>query len=318
MLHFDLFREISSFFESTTNVDMPHFNLFSEISLLFKPTTTLNVGVLNLDLFYEISFFCKPFTLSISKDLHKIYTDNWFKTFLENKYPDKKLFTVTNYKDLYKRWLKEGDVYRLSDGKQFKLKTKGLKAQCNYPMSLFWGIYHDLILTFNGELYMELFNEVKLIDTKVIDISSCGYIRENATHVKINMNTNERYYFHGQLHKIMQHHSGTIILSSEGIYKFSNNENTFNEMKDCIDIFINKNKDICILDKYGNIYNMVNDEIIKSTFDPSPIYEITYQRQPGRVKFVSNKLYFNDKEIDTNVKNMILDDNDSDLIYYIK
>jgi hypothetical protein len=128
------------------------------------------------EIFNIISFDTDPYMFSVNKSLNNIYNDNWFELKLQNIFPGRKLFTTTNYKDLYKNYLSEGIIYYINDTHHHKIDTKGVKAQyigCNHsdPEKA------DQILTFNGELYLETGEGVELIDTNVIDISSNAYIK---------------------------------------------------------------------------------------------------------------------------------------------
>lgn len=127
--------------------------------------------LLHKDLFYEISLHCEPFKLSVNKELQALYNDQWFKEALQIISPGKKLFTITNYKDLYKNYTLEGKIYSYYND---VVGCRGIKAQCEH------GKY--FILTFNGELYCEKDNITTLIDTEVIDISSCGYIKQHVAY----------------------------------------------------------------------------------------------------------------------------------------
>lgn len=127
------------------------------------------------DIIRLISLLVRPHLFSINKDLITLYDDIWYQDKLQLLYPNK-LYTATNYQDLYKKYLKMGDIYTIYGNEPpVKLSTKGIKAVgWHFPS----GNFHH-ILDFNGNLYLEDNNNIKIIDTEVIDIDTKIYIKKD-------------------------------------------------------------------------------------------------------------------------------------------
>jgi hypothetical protein len=283
--------------------------------------------MLHTDLFYEISLYCKPYMLSVNKELNLLYNDDWFKTKLNNLFPDKKLFTGTNYKDLYKRYLEEGDIYYVTNELICKLQIKGVKAQYKDDFYINHEFPDDYILTFNGELYSQIGNDIKLIDTEVIDVSSYGYIKNNKVYVGMTDDINGKAYismtdntfdemiFHEKLLKIVPNYTEMYILSVNGVY-IDCEKLYFYEIKDCIDII--KLDKVYIVGKNNIYYTFINDgfEIV----DPPDrkylnIWEGKISLDNGTVSLHNKK---GSKIIETNVKNIMVDNENNANWYYIK
>ena len=218
-----------------------------------------------LELFNLISLHCKPCFFSLNKELHLLYNDEWFQNKLQMLFPGRKLFTITNYKNLYQRYLSETDIYynyccttkvsSLSDLELFRMK--GVKAQYCGDTRI-ENFKYDQILTFNGELYIETDNGITLIDTEVIDISSNFYIKQN-----------EIYYIKGDEHKLVSneiigckqiiYHIGLIwILTDSGVFYLRDFKiHNFYPINNCIKM---------ILQKYNIYVNDIDNNVYKITF----------------------------------------------------
>lgn len=229
-----------------------------------------------LELFNLISLHCKPCFFSLNKELHLLYNDEWFQNKLQMLFPGRKLFTITNYKDLYKKYLSETNIYynyyrsekdpSLSDLRSFE--TKGIKVQYRGAIGYDYFKY-DQILTFNGELYIEADNGTYLIDTKVIDISSYLYVKENGiysnycdTSKLVNSDIS------GCKQIINQSEDDTMwILTNNGIYSINTNTN-FYQINNCVKMCLQLHN-IYVSDINNNIYRICSNQLSKLnyTFD---------------------------------------------------
>ena len=124
------------------------------------------------DVFRVISLHLEAKKLIVCKELLNMYDDNWYHDTLQLKYPSLKLYTTTNYQDLYNKSIQEGTIYYINtDLTVIQTSSIGIKAS-----------YNTLILRFNGDLYYDS----KLIDTYVIDICDNGYIKLDSCYIKSN------------------------------------------------------------------------------------------------------------------------------------
>jgi hypothetical protein len=269
--------------------------------------------MLHIDLFYEISLRCKPYILSVNKELNLLYSDDWFLIKLNNLFPGRKLFTVIDYKDLYKRYLAEGDIYCSHENINKKLLVRGIKARHGYT---FINKLYKYILTFNGELYLQEKDEVTLVDTEVVDIASFNnYIKNNKAYVD-----NKELNFHERLLKIKSNWTDTYILSINGLYIISCNETHFIPMKDCVN-FTNVNG-IGIIDKHNNYYDICDNKLrlrtgIK-TFVPSTIIKQIFTVNGPFTLNKKNELIGCSGILEESIKDIMVDDYTSSIWYYIK
>ena len=141
---------------------------------------------LPLDIWKLISLYLDFNQLALSKELWKIYDDEWFKNKLCMEYPNCKQ-NNNSWKELYKRSLKSGNILKLRhyDGKykseellfsSYDNAIQGFKiAEIDY--------YFYMILTFDGDLYSSFLQGDmwinKLLDSNVSDITNNSYIKEN-------------------------------------------------------------------------------------------------------------------------------------------
>ena len=272
--------------------------------------------MLHTDVFYEISLYCQPFKLSVNKELNSLYKDDWFKTKLQNLFPDKKLFTATNYKDLYKKYLEEGDIYYVYGSYIQKLEVRGVRAQYKDDFDIDHKYPDDYILTFNGELYHQEKDTVKLIDTEVIDICSYGYIKNNKAYVSMTDSTFDEISCIEKLLKIASNYIEMYILSTNGVYIDHDQGMDFYEMKDCIDLI--KSDKVYIVDKNNIYYTFKNGKFEVVSLDREYLHI-----WKGKISLHGGIVSFHDEEenikiIETNVKNIMVDDENNNTWYYIK
>lgn len=124
------------------------------------------------DIIRSISLYCSPGIMACNKELLVLYNDIWYMDKLQLYNPAIKLYTATNYSDLYKRYKRQGTIRYFQYNTRYNLKVEGIKASCSH-------IGANYILTFNGELYHEFDSKIELIDTQVVDIDKNTYIKEN-------------------------------------------------------------------------------------------------------------------------------------------
>jgi hypothetical protein len=133
----------------------------------------------------------------VNKNLASIYEEDFYKLYLEYKYPTVKLWKRTSYKDLCARTLRQGVIHNGTNNKKI---TKGIKAG-----STDYGLI--FVLTFNGELYTV--NKRKIVGNKnktlvsnnVVDFDCETYITPN-----------KWYFFKSNL---------TVLLIMESLYPFT-------------------------------------------------------------------------------------------------
>jgi hypothetical protein len=107
--------------------------------------------------------------LLVSKTLASAYDEDFYKLYLEHKFPTTTLWKQNSYQELCAKYLRQGRIYR----KNKNLEICGLKA-CYAA----YGI--SFVLTFNGDLYAvgESKNK-KLLSSNVIDFDCETYITSN-------------------------------------------------------------------------------------------------------------------------------------------
>lgn len=286
--------------------------------------------MLHTDLFYEISLHCEPYLFSVNKELNLLYNDDWFMSKLQYLFPNRKLFTTTNYKDLYKKYLQEGDIYYLLWNSSPRLKIRGIKAQyCDKDYSGH-GIEGDYILTFNGELYLQNNDNVVLVDIEVIDISSWGYIKKHTAYFSMTDGKITELTFKEELVKIICYGYDVYILSVDGLYVINEQMEKFFHKGKYIDIFLSK--DIYAIDENNEYYRVLDEKIIhdnsfKQNMDPNVKKYLDIWK--GNIRLLKNGLlikYTNNddtveydfQEIDNNVRDIIVDNEDCTEWYYIK
>lgn len=140
----------------------------------------MNSIYLPLDVWRIISHHLSPYILSLNSTLLQLYNDIWFQEHLIIKYPNKNLWCRSSYKDLYKQFSKMGSISLImSFGDKYtinpiQLPIRGIKICANDPKMTM------KVLDFNGDLYqIKDFDNVSLLDKKVIDIDPLGYITES-------------------------------------------------------------------------------------------------------------------------------------------
>lgn len=142
-----------------------------------------------LDIWKLISYYLPPYTLSICNAFHNIYNEQWFKHKLLSEYPN---CTKNNnsWKDLYKKSLKSGNIYKytddINDNELIKcFDMEGIKISKNTN-----NFYY--LLTFDGNLFSYKSVDRKNWGQELIDIDVNGldgnfYIKGNKLY-KININ----------------------------------------------------------------------------------------------------------------------------------
>lgn len=171
--------------------------------------------MLHYDIIRQISLYCKQKIFSINKELNNMYNKIWFEDKLQLYHPGIKLYTPTNYHDLYKKYMNQGKIAYYGNFININRKlttTAGIKAmKCgdNY-----------YILTFNGDLYKESNGIIILIDTQVIDIGHRTYIKQydwfvwRGDFVRVNLTPSQRFI------KIADDSFISYVLTSGGIYYY--------------------------------------------------------------------------------------------------
>ena len=208
------------------------------------------------DILRFLSYHLPPKHLSINKEMRDMYNEPWFRDTLQFLHPSLKLYTSTNYYDLYKKYERQGTImyYDLSVHRYYLsaclvnksydicLRTQGIKAVQNY------------ILTFNGDVYLET-DEVILIDTEVIDIS---YVYNEIIYIK-----KDKVYL---LNSVIIHGKDFIkvdrwyVLASNGIYYITEDESfEFLPLMNTLDMCITRDINI-VTTKNGDNYTFYYDE----------------------------------------------------------
>ena len=85
-----------------------------------------------LEIWELISYYLDPYSLAICKFLSQIYNnDRWYYYHLNIKYPNLNLYTKTNYQNLYKLSLKQGDIYYIDKTSRTKIpiNSRGIKIE---------------------------------------------------------------------------------------------------------------------------------------------------------------------------------------------
>lgn len=221
------------------------------------------MDTLPYDILRLFSLYLEPLKLAVCWELLNMYNDNWYFDKLTLLYPGYNLYTVNDYKDLYRKSLINGTIYYDSINIFGAIKIdqlKNLKYEKSYITKGIHAVHisninHTYILNFNGDVYLEHENTVKLIDTKVIGLNKNIYIKQDEiyyrndnTWTRLNINTYE-------LIKVV---NSKYILSTDGVYIIiSHNSWGFYPLKECIDIeYINNS--IYIVTKNNITYCLDN------------------------------------------------------------
>ena len=144
-------------------------------------------SIFPVEIFKLISLHVNPGDLAVCKRLLKLYDDNWYHDHLHLKYPNINLYTKTNYKDLWKLSLLQGDIYYINpdNKKETYLNVKAIKGQLyqnNNNASELFGRVNNIhnILTFNGDYLVTDGTTLVKIDQSVNDINrDYYYIKSN-------------------------------------------------------------------------------------------------------------------------------------------
>jgi len=165
-----------------------------------------------------------------------MYNDIWFLDKLQYLNPETKLYTPTNYKSLYQKYLEQGTIYD-NFGNEYGVGIK---------INLFEGNYY--ILKFNGELICD-----KLIDTNVIDIYANSYIKlyewfiiKDNKSVKLDIVPKFPFL------KVLMIDNIVFALTNEGVYYYQYNNIKLFLIEDAIDMHLSFS--LYVLDKLGNTY----------------------------------------------------------------
>jgi len=209
---------------------------------------------LPLEVIRIISLMLKVLTLSINKSYYEIYNDDWYYDYLISLYPDVNLWKQTTYKDLYIKSLSTFNI-KCTDYINMLGCYKPSLYFHKFPIKCIEAYrtknYKQLMLTFNGELYLDN----NLLDINVVTINSCSYA------------TNVKWFMIDIHHNVMEIMSLTDIIKvgSCGKYLYAITKNTiyiynslgnknfsldFNDIKDVYCF----NNDIFVLENNGNLY----------------------------------------------------------------
>ena len=158
---------------------------------------------MDLDIWRLISLYLPFNHLNINKEIAVIYDQFWFKNKLVMKYGD--TINKHDWKLLYKRSLKSGQIYKYNDEtkniKKFNsneaIKISEIKSE--WILSLredFDSFKIYMVLTFVGNLYTfkkfkKYISKFTLIDTNVIDIDDNTYIKKDQWYVYPERKTNK-------------------------------------------------------------------------------------------------------------------------------
>jgi len=209
--------------------------------------------MLHSDVLRLISLYLNPCKLSVCKELHDFYNDSWYFDKLTRIYPN---LQSTNYKNLYKKYLKQGDIYVNYELKSEKLLSQGIKVASQEV--------GELVLTFDGHLFIETDGQKILIDNNVIDIDHNTYIKEYEWYF---IDDGEKYKLDitpkNSFTKVLLGDEIFCSLTYDGIYYAGNSKDQikFFPINDCIDIYLDF--DLFVLDSQGTNYHltMYNDEL---------------------------------------------------------
>jgi hypothetical protein len=202
--------------------------------------------MLHFDVLRLISLNLEPEKLiGVNKELSLLYDDIWYHDKLKIL-TEKTLYTTTNYKDLYDKFMLQGEILVYDSFLDFvkynfcKLPIEGIKV-CTFNDN------STMVLTFNGELFIDNF----LIDTKVIDVCECNYIKQREWYVyddkwiKLDLNENfvkvkydgvsnksvvmtnsKLYYYDGDIYEVNVDNITNIFIEHV-VYVRNKNGNTF-------------------------------------------------------------------------------------------
>jgi hypothetical protein len=182
--------------------------------------------MLDDDVLRLISLELSPHKLSVCKRLHCMYNDSWYEDKLKILNPDKTLFIQTNFKDLYTKYSKQGTIFYIEEGSTTALCTKGTKASI---------LDVPYVLNFNGELYCD--DSLELVDTEVIDLYHCSYIKEyewyiikDGINIKLDILPTKPFI------KII-YYILIYALTEDGVYYYGNSISFF-PLKGCKDMYL--------------------------------------------------------------------------------
>lgn len=206
------------------------------------------------ELIQLISYYLPPNVLLVNHSLTNLYTDIWYREYLNFHYPSVNLWVQTNYKDLYKKSVLQQKIFITTDF----ITYNEFSVQCVDACLT----YHDgkkLMLTFNGDLYLDTI----LISTKVVSINPFGYITCDKWYIFDPFNSQEIIMGYSLIK------SGTVqywfdtyiyVMSSHAvhIYSFRHKKIStiyFDKIKDVA----NMDQTILVLEDNGNLYKISND-----------------------------------------------------------
>jgi len=212
------------------------------------------------------------YTLSLNGILSKIYTDNWCRRFLGNKYQSIKLSKYFTGKELYKRDLKMGKIIKYN--KFVDLNIYGIKVYFCYPGCIF--------LNFNGDLYKFYNNTQTLINVDVDDINTNIYCKNNVLYIFIhNSRKWTQIILPQKIIKLGYMENFTAALTSTGIYTYDiysyQNFIPISNVRQMTDNFILTNQEELFQ------INYITNDLIKISNNVSHLYQYGYRK--------NNKLY---------------------------
>jgi hypothetical protein len=155
------------------------------------PVEALHKILLNLRVNYLIT---------INKHFLSLHNAYYYKCYLGLKYPE--LTFVGNFKKLCKKSLKEGTVSMLT--KEYIVTNTSTMASKALTLPYSSSLIH-LLLRFNGYLYLYDGSENVLLDTDVIDIETCTYIKRNEWY----------FIFHNNSPKNIHNYYRHLIVTSD-------------------------------------------------------------------------------------------------------
>jgi hypothetical protein len=229
--------------------------------------------MLHFDILRLISLQLDPYELSISKELHIMYNDAWYYDKLVLLYPDLNLFTTTDYKDLYKKSLMQGNISYYTSISYVLINIKGIKG---IKASQIDG-GDNLILTFNGDLWCD----DTILDKNVIDISYNAYIKTKELYlfedgewtIKITDNkkiSTIKIADNKKLFRIEYYYTGIYAIDSEdGIFIYRDNSLRYIQFEDKVDFVLNYY--LYISDVYNNVFYL---DVYEKMFDLTQRHDI--------------------------------------------
>jgi hypothetical protein len=244
------------------------------------------LNMLHFDILRLISLQLDPYELSISKELHIMYNDTWYYDKLVLLYPDLNLFTTTNYKDLYKKSLMQGDIfYCTSIGNSYvPINKKGIKASqiANNRLRPYNpSISNNLILTFNGNLWCD---DV-FLDKNVIDISYDAYIKTKELYLFEDDEWKIKFTDNKKLFRIeYDFYTGVYAIESEdGVFIYRDNSLRYIQFENKVDFVLDYY--LYIFDIYNNVFY---SDVCNENFDLTQRYDIIFKN--GNICNILGKL----------------------------